>query len=340
MGNSSSRVISSESALSTATPAALSREMVLTPSVASAPHRTMFENLPKEIVLKIGTSLTFQQKARLAITSKSYHGFFQPKLRVSRFLLLIVRGEQDAADAMLKEYPELMLAFGDVTDYSGRTFKNITGYDYSYWAMDKHMCRMLEAHMDNATKPVMLQRIDAMEKNGLTYEQLGVLVKHSKYFDFTPLIRALKYYLTHYNDWLDTSDWLAMRTAWMDVGLAQCDMVIHVANEYLYPHRSFFYRPTFNEETLPRSLIFYTFAKKPYPYTLFPLIISDLEGLGVDIALIGNQARGCDWMGEVSDREVFNDLMAIVHLEKVRTADLTESRKNLLTRTRGQEFII
>ena len=151
MGNSSSRTIS----------AGDDEKTVLMP-VAT----TMLDVFPDEMVLKIGETLSLKDKARLTSMSKYYHRLFQPELRAARLLLFVVRGEQDAADAMLRQHPELILKCGDVTDYSGRTFKKITAYEYAYWAKDTHMCRMLEAHMDDATKAKMFEGIDAMERDG------------------------------------------------------------------------------------------------------------------------------------------------------------------------------
>ena len=210
MGNSSSR----------ATFTSESKETVLTPAAAvSARSTTTFEALPVELVLKIGETLSFKEKARLASTSKYYYGLFKSELRAPRLLLFVARGEQDEAHAMLEQYPELLLKPGNVTDYSGRTFKKITAYEYAYWAKDTHMCRMLEAHMDEATKAIMLERIDAMERDGLTYEQHSVVITHSKHFDFTPLITALRRYVDGYDNWYATSSWAAMKAAWMEVGI-------------------------------------------------------------------------------------------------------------------------
>ncbi len=161
----------------------------------AAVSATTLAAIPGEVALKIGESLTVKQMARLASTSKYYHGLFQPELRAARLLLFVIRGEQANAHAMLRQYPELILKRGNVTDYSGRTFEHITAYEYAYWAKDTHMCRMLEAHMDNATKAKILERCEAMEKNGLAYEQQGVVVEHSKHFDFTPLKTALESYI-------------------------------------------------------------------------------------------------------------------------------------------------
>lgn len=317
-----------------------SKETVLTPAAAaSAPSTTTFKALPTEMVVKIGETLSIKEKARLASTSKYYYGLFQSELRAARLLLFVARGEQDEACAMLEQYPELLLKPGNVTDYSGRTFKNITAYEYAYWAKDTHMCRMLETHMVNATKAVMLKRIDAMEGDGLTYEQHGVVITHSKHFDFTPLITALRRYVDGYDNWSATRNFAAMKAAWMEVGIAQRDMPVHVVNEYCRPDRSFYPRPAFNEANLPRVVKFYNCMANAAQH-LFPLVISDTAGLGVDFALthvrgvcwpgVAGSVRGPDGLLAQGGRAAGFDLAAVSHLDEMRTVDLTRSRENLL----------
>ncbi len=306
-------------------------ECLLTSNTAPSTP-TLEEALPAEMLLKIGETLSLKEKARLASTSKYYHGLFQPELRAAKLLLFVVRGQQDEAYAMLGQYPERLLTPGDVTDDSGRTFRKITAYEYAYWAKDTHMCRMLEVHMDVATKSAMLKRINAMEKNGLTYEQHGVVVEHSKHFDFTPLITALTRYVQGFNNWYATKHWDAIKSAWMEVGMAQRDMPVHVVNEYCRPDRSFVPLPEFNEENLPRSVRFYNFDAGS-EQSLFPLVIFESSGLGVDLAIfrgMHDSGGGIEAEGPWHVRlPVAVDLAAVSRLDEIRTVDLTRLRENL-----------
>jgi hypothetical protein len=54
-------------------------------------------------------------------------------------------------------------------------------YEYAYWAKDKHMCRMLESHMNDETKAFMLEKVKEMEHSGLAYQQHGQSYKNSHY---------------------------------------------------------------------------------------------------------------------------------------------------------------
>ena len=252
----------------------------------------------------------------------------RPTFQMRQFLFGVAKGRQDEADVLLTastaHQQDLLRSPGVFTDYSGRTF-NCTSFEYAYWAKDTHMCRMLEGHMDVATKAVILKRINAMERNGLTYEQHGVLVKHSKHFDFTPLITALTRYVQGFNNGYHRD---ALIAAWMAVGMAQRDMPVHVVNEYCRPDRPFDPLPEFNEENLPRSVRFYNFNAGS-EQSLFPLAILGRSGLGVDFALYRtfDEARGIP--GESTPGMAEFDLAAVSRLDKIRTIDLTRLRENL-----------
>jgi len=277
-----------------------------------------FIELPDNLDAQVFSTLPLQDKSGLARTSHYYYGLFSQHIHAAKCLMFVAHGDQTAADMMLRRNPKLLLECADVTDYSGRKFEKITAYEYAYWAKDTHMCRMLEAHMDKATKAKMLLRIDAMEMQGLTYEQHGVVVEHSTHFDFTPLIKALTNYVA-----LNNFD-IRSKKAWMYVGVAQRDLPVHVMNEYFHPNRSFHPIPAFNEEILPRNLTFYNEISDT-THEVFPLVVSS-SGLGVDFALTRGSGRSVSfggWGGESCDLE------ALINLDEVRTADLALSRENL-----------
>ena len=222
----------------------------------------------------------------------------------------------------------LLLKSGTFTDYSGRTF-NCTAYEYAYWAKDTHMCRMLEAQMDDDTKAQMSKLINIIEDKGLAWQQDGKNHQTS-HFDMKPLIDALQAYVDGYPQWDKDYSYSAMKAAWMKVGLAQRDLPVHVVNEYCRPGRSFDPLPAFNEDKLPRILTYYN-LNTGAPVSLFPLVVSGSSGLGVDFALVR-----CSLPWSVPTRPhapqrwaVGMDLAAVSRLDEVRTVDLTQSRKNL-----------
>lgn len=260
---------------------------------------------------------------------------------------LIAYGQRHAANQLLRTRPELILQRSDVTDYSNRTFKNITAYEYAYWAKDTHACRILEAHMSEEVKAAMLNCCHIIEQTGLCYEQYGQVIEHSSHFDFAPLITVLEQYVQGYDVWLDSGNWKAIEAAWMRVGQAQRDVPVHIAHEYCRMDRSFHPRPDFDEPYLPENLTVYNY-KTEHEEVWFPLVTSDSSGLGINFGIIfaGRGSRKCyvvrgpeegsecwDYIGrwlawrESAGGEV--DLAAIRHLDEVRTADLMQSRKYL-----------
>jgi len=154
-------------------------------------------------------------------------------------------------------------------------------------------------------------------------------------FDFHSLITALDTYVTH-----DKWDYHQQDEAWMKVGKAQRDVPAHWAHEYCRADRAFNPLLSFHEETLPRDLtlidLFVNDTK-----SWFPLAISN-SGLGF------NWAAG-RWTDEVCfaragllipapTNAVKFDLLAVSHLDEVRTADLTQSRTILETASPNHDF--
>jgi len=248
------------------------------------------------------------------------------RMQVPKFLLHVARGEQDEAEKLLKANPEaaFLLQVEGFTDYSGRSFY-CTAFEYAYWAKDTHMCRMLIQHMNDATKIEMHKRCEAIENVGLTYRQKGE-IKNSTHFDLKPtettkitLITALKNYVDGYDNWYKNNDWDAMKAAWMEVGKSQRDVPAHVAHEYCHTKRSFDPKPTFNDETLPRSLTFHNWVTGEAE-RWFPLAaVSTSSGLGVDFALYrgrgGAPSGTAAGRGGLGRRRVGLDLAAVSHRE-------------------------
>ena len=303
--------------------------------------------LPAEMVEKILDYLKPNELVTAALASKET--FFEKAER--KFALNkkahelstdVARGKQAEVKQLLIKLPivkaqELLLTPVPFTDYSGRTF-NCTAYEYAYWAKDTHMCRMLEQQMDADTKTSMLKRCEAIEKDGLTYKQHGVEVKGSQHFDFTPLKTALNNYVQGYNNWFITGNYKAMNEAWMAVGLAQRDVPVHVINEYCRPDRSFDPTPEFEESTLPRELTYYEYRALENR-AVFPLVVSDSSGLGVDFALIRQgEDSATRREGYARRMSALADLAAVSRLDEVRTADLTLSREILRSAKPEQSF--
>ena len=239
---------------------------------------------------------------------------------VNQLLLHVARGEQDEAQVMLEDHPELLLHKGQVTDYSNRTFKNITAFQVALWALDWHMWKMLRSYLPDEDAKAQLHDLEA---NG---------TEHGKHYDFTPLTQALRPCVDAYNCWksdLYKHHWCKV------VGLAQTQVPAHVANEYCRSDRAFYPTPSFLEPTLPRNLALIDGG------TYFPLICLPLyphpfiPTLGRDFAYLSGCCR-IDFCGSpvvtiaYATAEVIQyDYLAVTALCKVRTTQLDELKREL-----------
>lgn len=264
-----------------------------------------------------------------------------PAFQTPHFLYDVAKGRQEEAEALLTATPDntqtLLRNPGIFTDYSERTF-NCTAYEYAYWAKDTHMCRMLESHMDEDTKALMLERIDANDATGLSFKQNGK-EQRSAHFDLTELKTALQAYIDGFNTWfaaidadvvnnLDAINLDPMDAAWMLVGKAQRNIPAHIAQEYCREDRSFFPTPQFNETALPRVLTFYNSLTEASD-SWFPLLSAN-SGLGFDFGVIRASApRPTAQDMAHSCNGVLKDWKAITLLDEVRTSDLAISRDHL-----------
>ncbi len=260
-----------------------------------------------------------------------------PEFKLWSFLHDVAKGKQAEADNLLasdepERAQELLTSSGIFTDFSGRTF-NCTAYEYAFWAKDKHMCSMLEAHMDEATKSVLLERCEVMEQDGLGYLQQGV-IKSSTHFNLAPLLNALQDYITGYEHWAGTRNWNAMKAAWLRIGLVQRDLPIHVINEYCRRDRSCRFAARLHQYTLPREMNYYNYDSGEF-VPLFPLIHNASSGLGVDFSLLRGLNSSLGWLARI-ERErgggstiAAFDLASLMLFDEMRTNDLKQLLENL-----------
>lgn len=173
---------------------------------------------------------------------------------VSLLLQHVHYGHQEQAESLLKNKPHLIYKAGRVTDFSNRTFQDITVFQSSLWTRDWTMWEMILQYMphEEARKQLM-----TLEKNQTEY---------GAYFDFHELIDTLTTYLAHFDTWTCYQ----LGKHWCEViGGAQTRAVAHVANQLCHPYRSHIPIPDFMEASLPRSFDLAGennfFPLKPYP---------------------------------------------------------------------------
>ena len=93
------------------------------------------------------------------------------------FLNNVALGAQNKAEAMLKKTPGLVLGKGTCTDQAGRTFKEISGFQYALWALDWHMWDMILAYFDQVPegKTSASEQCGSQEKTVATMWPWGTL---------------------------------------------------------------------------------------------------------------------------------------------------------------------
>ena len=229
---------------------------------------------------------------------------------VEKLLLHVARGEQDEAEAMLKTNRDLAQGKGTVTDYSNRTFNNITAFQYALWALDWHMWTMITRYLP---EEAAAEQLAELEKKGTI---------HGKHYDFKELLTALKAYIDQYDALYAKSNGDQLTKLWSkDVGGAQTRVPAHVANEYCRPDRSFEPTPAFKEASLPRSF-------NTDEGAWFPLAKLSYGSLGVDFAVWRDCAarpRGTSEWGEGARV----DFSAAAELCKTRTGQYDELKASL-----------
>ena len=154
-------------------------------------------------------------------------------MKLQKLLNHIARGEQDHAEIMLQNNPDLLFKKGSVTDYSDRIFNNITPFQLSLWNLDKHMWNMILKYL-----PIEEAHAQYVEHKyaKTTYKNIN-----SDHYDFMPLIYT-------YQSYIDNNSFSS------DIGKAQRMMPVHVVNEFCFPGRLFVPIPQFDEAVLPRQL--------------------------------------------------------------------------------------
>lgn len=162
---------------------------------------------------------------------------------LKEFLRLVAEGEQDKAEAMLKSNPNLALVPGDIRDLSKRIFTNITGFQYSVWALDWHMWTMIRKYLSTEEAQFQAQGFEM----GSWVKTHGV---HAEWL-LDNLMKAYKTTITLF----EQSKYNEGDKTWVQqVGRAQLLLPAHVINEYCHPTRPFDPCPNFKDSlVLPRS---------------------------------------------------------------------------------------
>ncbi|HAT7071458.1 TPA: F-box protein [Legionella pneumophila] len=298
-----------------------------------------FDGLAAAPKIVITEYLSTRDLVNLAQISKAHSKLFAPMIDVRKLLHHATRGEHDKVEAMLKKDMSLMFKRGNVTDCSGRTFNNISAFEYALWALDKNMWAvMIGCIPSNEEGRKVFEKLRAqynkVNTDGVTYRLNGKTITEN-HFDFkNTIIKELQTQLDSRNAPGD-NNWDAIDKQWREgVGGAQKLLPMHIVYEYC-SNEPFYPVPMFTSQ--PKS------SKKIYNLTTE----QDEDWFNVDSKLgiefavhkgcfeyaSGWQVTGCADEGvwrHCSPRVVAEyDLNVMKALCKVRTYDFIDLRSQL-----------
>ncbi len=159
---------------------------------------------------------------------------------------------------MLKANPHLAITKGNLTDCSGRLFKDISGLQYALWALDYHMWNMIHTHLKKAgLNDATRAQLEELKLIATLNEQNGWIIipdcnTNWPLISWSALINALETYVKNYDAWSSEQCGNHWR---QQVGGAQLILPAHVINEYSHPSRPFYPCPKWSNEeiVLPRT---------------------------------------------------------------------------------------
>lgn len=200
-----------------------------------------FDQSPSSIKIQIAQYLDIPDLRKLVQSSKS-QAVFKPRLEymleVRRFLQSVARGEANKMAAMLRKNCNLLLERGKLTDCSGRTFFNISGFEYALWAFDQPMWTRMLANLPNTKQGIKIKialrdQYLAIKQQGITYTLNDApMTAPEQHFDFqNTVIKELQFIVDSANT--PNPDWEALNKRWVEgVGGAQKLLPMNIAEYY------------------------------------------------------------------------------------------------------------
>lgn len=211
------------------------------------------------------------------------------------FLTKVAAGKQKDAEALIKEYPELLAQKGTLTDLSHRKFDNITGFQYALWARDESMWNMILKYLSPEQAFLQLSELEQTNSpHGSSFKMDRVNAAYTNY---------LSYYRTNILEPklpLDISGKDKMlQELFIAIGKEQRLLPIHFINELLVSDMTMSDSAKINNNFMTRNYDLDRMMKVYRRYTWFSTVetsiypLNDKYGLGIDYTLLhGSFAQG------------------------------------------------
>lgn len=282
---------------------------------------------PMEIRDAISRQLTTRDLINFIKTSRNNRSLFKPLLDVRKLLHHVVCGEYEAMQVLLQENETLIFKKDTITDPSGRTFENISPFEYALWALDKHMWTSMLQYIPKGSKIVenLLSQYNTISTKGITYtlKQNTITEKH---FNFDTIINAFNEQVKLVRlKFASSTDWDVIDRQWVnEVGSAQILLPAHVIYEYC-SSKHFGKQTDFSVQP---ELIKQFFNPRTQEYENW--LASDSK-IGIIFALYKGRNNRCEAHHE--SRKYLgceNDLQAIKKLSEVRKKDFEDLKGQLL----------
>lgn len=163
--------------------------------VNSMQAKDEIKQLTPETKAQMADLISINDVVNIATTSTKNLEFFKPLAdarKLTQFLFELTRGNHEAVRAMLAKDKSLFYRKSKVTDCSGRTFENISGFEYALWALDKHMWTTIldclpEGQEGHKILQLLKGQYDNLDKNGITYSLNGQPINEN-HFNFEQTI--------------------------------------------------------------------------------------------------------------------------------------------------------
>jgi hypothetical protein len=309
--------------------------------------------LLSEVKNKIADHLSINDVVNFAITSKINLEFFKPianARKLTQFLHELTRGNHEAVRTMLAKDNSLFYRKGKVTDCSGRTFENISGFEYALWALDKHMWTAIldcipQDQEGNKIRQLLKGQYDNLDKKSITYILNGETITE-QHFDFENtiikelqmqinMINAVKEKVINIYSDAKKEDLNAISKQWCeDVRRAQKLFPMHVVYEYC-SDELFSSEPEFISQPNSSTKIFNCLTNE---YENWFSVDSEQESWsfsGKPVAIYRSLAAQRGQKGACAGSDCFtqywasNDLSFIQKLYRVRTNDFINLKSQL-----------